>query len=502
MEQLRDVNERLVLAVLQSQVDADTAKDVLNADIEAARRDPLTALPNRTLLMDRFAHDRALARRHGSRVAILFVDLNRFKQVNDTLGHTIGDHVLRRVAETLLSCVRSADTVSRYGGDEFVILLSDLEDLAAAVTVAEKIAAALNVPWREGEHLIRLSASIGISIFPDDADSEAALINLADAAMYRAKGRGAGGFVVHGAQVSEGDVIDPQLLSALQTPIAHTNAVQQETERRYDALRDANQNLVFSVLAAMAMQESSELAQTRQRDFIAMLAHELRGPLAPLRNVSAMLANAAPDAALLPRLHQILERQIKHMARMVDDLLDVARAVTGKLQLVLAPVDLRVVVLEAVEACRAAMDLRLQQFSVTLPPRPVFVDGDHIRLTQIICNLLDNASKYTPVSGAIRLTLVETDREAVITVTDTGIGVATREIPRVAGLFTQNARAIPSSDAGLGIGLTVVHELVQAHGGIVVSHPAEAGVGSTFEVTLPLLAAKPLPAPAAPESAI
>ena len=473
---LRDANEQLVLSAVRAQV-----------DIEHAEHDPLTGLVMRSLLLDRFAKAAALARRHGTRLAVMFVDLNNFKQINDSLGHAVGDVVLQRAAACLLDSVRGADTVCRYGGDEFVVVLTDVGEPADAGVIADKVCAALAVPARVGDHVIRLTASIGISLYPDDGAEAAVLIEHADAAMYCAKRRGAGShayFEPDAEAHPEGPAAE---LTALLQPLTHVPLAVEEHERQNIALREANEHLILAALSAQTLRAEAEAAQQRQAEFMAVLAHELRNPLVPLRNVAAVLARTNPDDVMLPKLQAIIERQVVHMARMVDDLLDVARASSGKLRLDLALVDMSSIVADTIEACRPAIDLRLQRFSVTVPHKAVSVNGDVVRLTQILTNLIDNASKYTPTGGAVSLVLATAADWVTVTVTDNGIGISEAALPGVFDLFVQDPSAVGFSNLGLGIGLKVVHELVTAHGGTVDGHSKGPGQGSRFVVRLPAI---------------
>lgn len=196
-----DANERLVSAALQARLDAETAARALADAARSSRLDALTGLPNRVLLLDRFAHAIANANRHGSRLALLFVDLDNFKQINDTHGHAFGDEVLLRAARCLASTVREADTVSRHGGDEFLILLDEVGQPSDAIKVADKLIENLARPHHVNDYVLRLTASIGISLYPDDGDNADTLIKRADAAMYRAKRQGRGSFCFHGDPV-------------------------------------------------------------------------------------------------------------------------------------------------------------------------------------------------------------------------------------------------------------------------------------------------------------
>jgi signal transduction histidine kinase len=179
------------------------------------------------------------------------------------------------------------------------------------------------------------------------------------------------------------------------------------------------------------------------------------------------------------------------MVRLVNDLLDMSRVNTGKLRIERKPVDLAGIIDEAVAACRPAMDTRLQHFSVQAPAHAVWLNADAVRLAQVLRNLLDNASKYTPNGGEIGLSVVVIDETVVMSVSDSGIGITAEALPRLFEPFVQDKHAIGFNGAGLGIGLTVVRELVHAHGGHVVASSAGTGLGSEFVVSLPLVGRKP-----------
>jgi diguanylate cyclase len=155
-----------------------------------AEHDELTSLPNRALLNDRLKHGITLARRHGRQMAVLFIDLDHFKHINDSLGHLIGDQILKAVARRIALCIRDSDTVSRQGGDEFIVLLSEVNRAEDAESIAEKIRLAVMVPYTIDSHYLHLTASIGVSVYPDDGEDATALIQYADTAMYHAKRKG------------------------------------------------------------------------------------------------------------------------------------------------------------------------------------------------------------------------------------------------------------------------------------------------------------------------
>jgi diguanylate cyclase (GGDEF)-like protein len=484
--QLLEANEHLVIGMLRAQRDAETAAATLSEVSRSAELDTLTELPNRVLLLDRFARAIASARRRRARLALMFLDLDNFKQINDTLGHAAGDEVLKLAAQRLSASVREADTVSRHGGDEFVILLTDVSQASDATLIADKVVAALGAPARVGDHALRLTASIGISIYPDDGEDAGTLIDRADAAMYRAKRQGFG-YVVHGEQPSSEQRTEPPQHAALNRPVTLHELSLAEQARRQAQLREANEQLVLVALGAQELQAAAEHEQRRQTELLAVVAHELRGPLSPIRTAAALLGRV--HAQEMPRVQAIIERQVEYMSRLVGDLLDVARVYTGRLRLEHQVVDIGGLVDEAVDACRAAIGTRRQRFSIRVPSRALEVHGDPVRLVQILRNLLDNASKYTPDGGEIELSVVVVDDAVVMTVSDSGIGISAETLPRVFDPFVQDTHAIGFNGMGLGIGLTVVRELVEAHGGRIVASSPGKGLGSRFVVTLPLTSA-------------
>jgi len=487
---LRDINEQLVLHTLEMEADRD-AREALHAEVEHnAQRDALTGLPNRALLFERFAQASALASRHDQRLAVLFLDVDNFKQVNDSFGHAVGDCLLQHAAVCLAAATRTADTVSRHGGDEFVILLTDVAAPADAGVTAAKLLEALAVPFTHGEYLTRLTASIGISIYPDDGTTLQRLIERADQAMYAVKRGGSGGYALHYGVVAASE--HEQLPShGVKAHVADDSSA--AYERRLDALREANEQLVLAVLSAQALQSHADEVRSRQSEFMAMLAHELRNPLGSIRNVASMLAGALQTAVPVPKLQAIIERQVTHMGRLVEDLLDVSRVSSGKLRLDRRKIDLLQSVSEAMDTCCPAMEVRNQLFVADLPVGPIRLSADHVRLVQVMSNLLDNASKYTPTGGAIRLTVTAAPGIVTLVVTDSGIGIPDESLPLIFDLFAQDPGANRFDGVGLGIGLTVVRELVEAHGGTVVARNAASGAGSEFVVTLPTAETLPQP---------
>lgn len=450
--ELLEANQNLVLSTLRAQADSEFYAETLKHVSQSARIDALTGLPNRDLLLDRFTRAIATAQRNGSHLALLFVDMNNFKSINDTLGHTIGDQVLQQAANCLASAVRKDDTVSRHGGDEFLILLTDIDHPSDTILVAENVKFALGMPFHIGNHVLHLTASIGICLYPNDGDTPELLIDHADAAMYRAKRMGSGSFAFHHETTGH----DAARTSMPQVPadhqILHHEAVSADHERRSAQLREANEQLVLAALNAQVLQAAAEASQQRQKEFLALVAHELRNPLTPLGVAASLLRTA--DADSLQRMRRIIEQQVDHITRLVGDLLDLSRSNTGKLRLHLRTIDLADVIDNAINVSKPAMDARLQRFRVDLPAHPVMLEADPIRLNQILSNLLDNASKYTPDGGEISLFAHVQNDDVVIHVRDNGIGISIDALPRVFDPFVQDAHATGFNGQGLGIGLT------------------------------------------------
>jgi signal transduction histidine kinase len=228
-------------------------------------------------------------------------------------------------------------------------------------------------------------------------------------------------------------------------------------------------------------------ADRHKDEFLAMLAHELRNPLAPIRNANQVLRLIGPPEPSLEKARGMIERQVQHLTRLVDDLLDVSRITRGKISLHREPLDLATVVARAAEESRPLLDARGHELTLTLPPEPVPVLGDATRLVQVLANLLTNAAKYTPNGGHVGVTVARKDGEAAARVKDDGVGIAPELLPRVFDLFIQGDRSLARSEGGLGIGLTLVKRLVELHGGTVTVQSDGPGTGSEFTVRLPLL---------------
>lgn len=242
------------------------------------------------------------------------------------------------------------------------------------------------------------------------------------------------------------------------------------------------------------MEDDLREADRRKDEFLAMLGHELRNPLAPLRGVLETLRVHRLEEQSLTRAYAMMERQVVHLTRLVDDLLDVSRITSGLIELRKEPVDLREVAEQAVEMASPAISSRGHKLSVTLPRTALRVEGDATRLTQVIFNLLSNAAKYTDPGGRIWLS-VERDGQAVVRVRDNGSGIKPELLPRVFDLFTQGERTLDRSQGGLGLGLTLVKRLVEMHGGTVEARSDGPAKGTEFILHLRPLPAEPGEAP-------
>jgi PAS domain S-box-containing protein len=229
-------------------------------------------------------------------------------------------------------------------------------------------------------------------------------------------------------------------------------------------------------------------ADQRKTEFLAILAHELRNPLAPIRNATHILKRQSPDDPVLRAAQDLIERQVKHMVRLIDDLLDVSRITRGRLELRRERVELATVLDSAIESVRPYLDQATQVLSVSLPAQPVFLDGDFVRLTQVFLNVIHNASKYTDrEQGRIALTAELDGPVAIVRVRDNGLGIAAECLPSVFDLFSQVDAAAQKSPGGLGIGLALSRGIVQLHGGSIEATSAGPGQGSEFIVRLPVL---------------
>jgi signal transduction histidine kinase len=269
------------------------------------------------------------------------------------------------------------------------------------------------------------------------------------------------------------DQFDPHEVAFLET-ITHYVTIAYERMQFIEALREDDR---------------------RKDEFLATLAHELRNPLAPIRTGLELLKLGGHDRALVEEVQATMERQVRQMIHLVDDLMDVSRITRGKLDLRRCRVELAAVVRGAIEATRGFIDESRHSLSVALPDQSLFLDADPTRLSQIVSNLLNNAAKYTPERGSIRLAAERQGSDVVVSVRDDGVGIPAEMLDRIFDMFTQVDRSLERGSGGLGIGLTLVKSLTEMHGGSVEARSEGRGRGSEFLVRLPLRIEPPAPEP-------
>ena len=261
--------------------------------------------------------------------------------------------------------------------------------------------------------------------------------------------------------------LDRQLQKQQQALANHAAALEQAVEDRTEQLRIANR---------------------RKDEFLATLSHELRNPLAPIRTGLELLEMEGKSDRDIIRL---MQEQLRHLVRLVDDLLDTSRIMQGKIELRKEPVELTALIERSVKTVRPMVDLRQQELVAFLPDRPIWLNADPVRIVQIVENLLNNSIKYTDAGGRIELTVRLQNGQAVISVRDTGIGIESELLPNIFELFTQSARSLDRAQGGLGIGLTLVQRLVELHDGSITAHSEGPGEGSLFIVRLPVQQEQP-----------
>jgi two-component system CheB/CheR fusion protein len=249
--------------------------------------------------------------------------------------------------------------------------------------------------------------------------------------------------------------------------------------------------------AEQAMAQESQ----RKDEFLAMLAHELRNPLAPIANASRVIEHIRPTDPKIAWATGLIARQTQQLARLVDDLMDIARVTSGKVTLTRELIEVPVLVQRARDLTQPSIDKREQRLVIKLPPEALYLDGDRVRLTQVLANLLDNASKYSERGSEIRLEALAADEDVIFRVSDDGLGISADMLPRVFDLFAQEDKTLDRAQGGLGIGLTLVDRLVRAHGGTVEVRSEGLGRGSEFIVRLPRFRVAQ-PSPTAPRAVV
>jgi signal transduction histidine kinase/ActR/RegA family two-component response regulator len=275
-----------------------------------------------------------------------------------------------------------------------------------------------------------------------------------------------------------------------------------EIGRRSHALQEANLTLEHEMQVRHRAEQALIVADRRKDEFLATLAHELRNPLAPIRTGLDILRIRSGDAQATQRATDIMERQLRQMVRLVDDLLDVSRINTGKFAIKMGRVELKAVVNDALEVVRSYIELHGHELLIELPDRPVFLHGDATRLAQILSNLLNNAAKYTNRGGRVSLSARVEDRSLIVSVADNGIGIASDMLDNVFEMFVQVDSTLERTNAGLGVGLSLARRLVELHGGSIEAHSAGINQGSEFTVRLPIVVEPELPTKSTPAAFI
>jgi len=260
-------------------------------------------------------------------------------------------------------------------------------------------------------------------------------------------------------------------------------------QRRYE--QELERKVAERTLELERANEALRAADKRKDEFLATLAHELRNPLAPIRNALEIMRLAAENPDAVVRAREMMDRQVRQMVRLIDDLLDVSRITRNKLRLTMEDVDLQSIIEATLELCRPALDKAQVRFTVDVPQKQIVLRADRVRLTQIIANLLNNAAKYTEPNGTVLLAVEQEDAHVRIRVRDSGVGIPREVLPHVFELFTQVDRTLNRAQGGLGIGLALVQRLTEMHGGTVAVHSEGVGKGAEFTIRVPLPEKKP-----------
>ncbi|MBB3228124.1 diguanylate cyclase (GGDEF)-like protein [Luteibacter sp. Sphag1AF] len=479
-ERLVAVNEELVLSLIEAQKRAETSARLLEEMSLSIGPDAVTHLPNRALLLDRLVQAMASARLHQSPLALLAVDVGHFAEFVARRGKHAGDAALRLLAGHMGEAVGKVETISRHGAHGFLVLLPEAM-LHEARAVAQRVIEATDSTIGPDDDMPQLTVSVGGALFPDHGQSPLDLISSAEAAVYWAGQNKERGLVIFDRSMRQPPQPEPDESAAFPRP--SDEAFFRTTESPLQAcLRHANEQLLLASMMSMDKKELAEKALRRQTDFLAVLAHELRTPLTPISLAAAMMSEV--EASEIPRLQNVISRQIVHISRLLTDLLDVSRINTGKVRLKREAVSITSVLNQSIDTCAPAIALRAQVLTTTLPENPIRVLGDPVRLAQVFTNLLDNASKYTPERGAIDVLVSVDEASVIVTVKDSGIGVSAEALPHIFEPFVQDSTAVAFNGGGLGIGLTVVRDMIEAHGGRVEVHSNGENAGTSFTVTL------------------
>jgi signal transduction histidine kinase len=268
--------------------------------------------------------------------------------------------------------------------------------------------------------------------------------------------------------------------------MAHQNPQSEYDQSLSSALRQKAHALELEIIERKRIEEVLHESERRRDEFLATLAHELRNPLAPMRNATEIMKVADADPVRMAAARALIERQLAHLVRLIDDLLDVSRITRGRLELRIHRTDLMTAVDMALETTRPLVERKRHRLRVEVSGGPLMVDGDVTRLAQVLSTLIDNSAMYSDPESPIAVTLARDSTGAVLTVSDSGIGIAPELLPWVFDMFARPSPPCIGARSGLGIGLTLVKRLVELHGGSIEAHSGGLNRGSTFTVRLPL----------------
>ncbi len=395
------------------------------------------------------------------RVAAASLTINTSQSLTSIAGVLAGE------ARTLIPCHQAFGSVAVNEDWENALIASAFSDKHAAIRDRGIRPARVGAQvWQQRKPIRLTEAERAAQTWwiPDDDALRPALRGWLAVPLVGRDGRILGAIQLSD-RVDDGDFSEDD--EAILQQLANLAAIAIENSRLYDALREADR---------------------RKDEFLAMLSHELRNPLAPIRNALHILRMRARGDAVLEQTSEMMMRQVDHMVRLVDDLLDVSRITRGKIVLQREVVDASTIVNRAIEASRPAIEAGRHALTVTFANEALPVDVDLTRMAQVVTNLLNNAAKFTPDLGRIAIRTVRKNGDAAIEVKDNGAGIPADVLPTIFDLFVQSGRTLDGSQGGLGIGLTLVKQLTEMHGGSVVAASDGSGAGSTFTVRLPLAA--------------
>lgn len=492
---IRDADDRVFRYVAQfSDITEKKQRDELVW--RQANYDHLTGLPNRRLFRDRLDQAVKKSNRTGLPLALMFIDLDHFKEINDTLGHDKGDLVLAEVAQRLRRCVRETDNLARLAGDEFTVIIPEYDSVTTVERIAERLIRELQAPYKLDTTWGHVSASIGISIYTSNADKPESLLQNADKAMYDAKaqGRNRYAFFVQDAPVQFMGRTGQERSEAKTTPAASAD--------------DVTADLIHKLI-----QQNKELAETcrLKTEFLAGFSHELRTPLNAIIGFTELLKDGV-TGSLTNQQNEFVTQvfdSATHLLELINEILDLSKIEVGKMTLELDHVQIN----PLLQKCLSIFSQQAYKKSVTLTFEPVEGDDwmavDIRKVRQIAFNLLSNAMKFVGERGNVHMALRKTSRKEVtvmapdgmvtrlldlpdsacdefleVRISDDGAGIHAVELVNLFRRFSQVSSPLVRQQEGTGLGLALVSELVALHGGTVAVASAQ-GKGSKFFAWLP-----------------